>query len=246
MTSMKHILIASACVLALAACQTTTAKEQKLEGKREPLEITGGVSGPVVPEYAPDDPRVQMYKTEGDFQNPLDADRTHSVLDNTTAGGYTVFDESVKVYPLPGDDVPAYVPSYAVPPLKGQYKKEPPLVGQRPMGLASAGMLPPVPNVEVVEAPEADPYANPPVSGAVRKPLSLTSPEPLVMQPPSQARPPVPSPFMKAAPAAPLPDDMGMMTSDEMAVDTMAAPQPSAQSSVTTAGRRSSPLLTGY
>lgn len=243
MLSMKHIILSSACVLALAACQTTTAKEVKLEGKREPLEITGGVSGPEVPAYTPDDPNVQMYKTEGNFQNPLDADRTHSVLDNTTAGGYTVFDDSVKVFPLPGDDVPAYMPSYAVPPLKGQYKPEAPMVGQRPMGLASAGMLPPVPNVEVVEAPEADPYANPPVSGAVRQPMTLTSPEPLTMQPPSQARPPMASPFMKA-PAAPMPEDD--MTAMPEAASVPAAPAPSVTTSVTAAGRRSSPLLTGY
>ncbi|MBU6234743.1 MAG: hypothetical protein KGQ41_02775 [Alphaproteobacteria bacterium] len=264
MIPMKKIILTTVCTLALAACQSAAApKEDKLPGKREPLEISGGIYDLNKP--IPNDPSVQQYATEGDFQNPLNGDTTHSVLDNTTAGGYTVFDDSVKVYPLPGDETPAYMPTYAVPPLKGQYKAEQPMVGTRQMGLASAGILPPVPNMEVVEPqstptltsiPDADPYSNPPVSGAVRQPMSLTSPEPLTMQPPAQARPPMPSPFMKAQPvmdeggAAPVAAEaprapMPPMADDMMAAPAPAAPAPAAQG-VTTAGRRSAPLLTGY
>lgn len=225
MISIKQIVLLGVCALALGACTASKSKEVKLDGKREVLDLT--LTQAVTNAYPvmPNDPRVQTYGTEGQYQNPLDVDRTHSVLDNTTAGGYTVFDESVRVFPLSGDEAPAYVPHYSVPPLKGQYKPEAPMVGQRPLGLASAGMLPPVQNVEIDEMPQADPYANPPVAGAVRQPMMLTAQEPLTMQPPADARAPMPSPFIKA--------------------EESAAPEV-IQQSVTTAGRRSSPMLTGY
>lgn len=266
MIPVKNILLITVCALAVTACQSTKAKEDRLPGKREPIEITGGISelgahDPLVT----DDPSIQRFPTEGDFKNPLDADRTHSVLDNTTAGGYTAFDDSVKVYPLPGEEVPAYLPNYAVPPLKNQYGQEQPMVGQRPMGLASAGMLPPVPNTEVVMPseqpnltgiPDADPYSNPPVSGAVRQPMTLPTPEPLAMQPPVAARPPMPSPFMKAQPVmddvppmmSPMPDALASELTGHAVVteEKPVSPAPAHNSGVTTAGRRSSPILTGY
>jgi len=112
-----------------------------------------------------------------------------------------------------------------VPPLKGQYQPLPPMVGA-PMGLAGNTTLPPLPMTDV---PEADPYASPPISGAVRKPLSLTAPQPLTMQPPvADTVADYPSPFIAPdAPVTPLP------TTD--------AGKPSMES-----GRRSGPLLTGY
>lgn len=274
MYPLRTIILATACTLALAACQTTGKTPAKSAAapvdaaQASAIEITGESTTSMTTEpMVPTDPSVQTFPTEGSFENPLTRDRTHSVLDNTTAGGYTVFDESVTVYPLPGEDAPAYMPDYAVPPLMGQVKPQAPHVGQQPLGLASAGMLPPVPNVMV---PDADPYAKPPVSGAVRQPLTLTEPEPLTMQPPSDARPPMKSPFGKATPivddvpatkgtprAPKLTDmeelpvlpqgDLPMMTDAVPAAPVPApAASPDANTATTSAGRRSSPLLTGY
>ncbi len=48
-----------------------------------------------------------------------------SVLDNTTAGGYTVFDPSVTVYSLSGaSNKPTYLPQYSVPQYAAQYEAE--------------------------------------------------------------------------------------------------------------------------
>jgi hypothetical protein len=223
---MKRLLLLFACVLALSACQTAQpmgSKPASNQTKSEPMAVTGEASTPMttVPQI-PADPNVQVYPTTGPAGNPLITDRTHNVLDNTTAGGYTVFDDSVTVYPLPGEDVPAFVPSYTVPPLEKQYKPAPPMVGQ-PIGLASAGMLPPVKNVDVPDVPDANPYANPPVPGAVRQPLTLTAPAPTTMQPPVSASPAPRSPF------------------EEPGANTATAPKTDMN-----AGRRSGPMLTGY
>lgn len=252
---MKRTLLPILCTLALAACSTAAPQgSTKIDVTAPPqdgFEITGK-TGALAPEefkYTPDDPRVSVYSTDGPLVNPLTADRTHSVLDNTTAGGYTVFDESVKVFPLPGNDVPEYLPSYAVPPLEGQYKKPAGTIGE-PMGLASAGMLPPVPNVDVKTIP-------------ARKPMSLTAPDPLTMQPPAEARAPLPSPFDAsgniAADKPDAPRAPKMLTVVEGAPPPAAAPAPVPAASEPpaevvkpgtakglTPGRRSTPLLTGY
>jgi hypothetical protein len=47
-----------------------------------------------------------------------------SILDNTTAGGYTVFDPSVTVYALDGvSNKPNYLPEYSVPQHAAQYEQ---------------------------------------------------------------------------------------------------------------------------
>jgi len=251
---MRHTLLPILCTLALAACSTSAPQgSTKIDVTAKPqngFEITGKAVELPEKGIMPNDHRVSVYSTEGPLINPLTQDRTHSVLDNTTAGGYTVFDESVKVFPLPGDDVPSYIPSYAVPPLEGQYAaKQPGAIGE-PMGLASAGILPPVPNVEVKTVP--------------RKPMSLTAPEPLTMQPPSNVRTPMTSPFDDAGnvnagvakPRAP-----SMLTGvEDPAVSGPSAPpvmppapdmppadvaKPGTAKGLTP-GRRSTPLLTGY
>lgn len=269
---MKHYLLPLLCVLALGACSTaapqgSTKVDVTAQPKKEdPFEITGKIydmNNVPPPKIEPNDPNVSVYSTDGPLVNPLTEDRTHSVIDNTTAGGYTVFDESVKVFPLPGDDVPAYVPSYAVPPLEGQYAaKQPGMVGE-PMGLASAGMLPPVPNMDVKNVP-------------VKKPMSLTSPEPVTMQPPVADLPDtMQSPFDdagKIAAPAGKPRAPSMLTGVEnaavnpaatidpdaafvpparthaslTAITAPAAPSAPSPASTMTPGRRSTPLLTGY
>jgi len=273
----KTILSLMLCGTMLTACaqqhQTGETVDIGVVGSNtQKIDITGGIynenpaaSTPIVS----NDPDVKVYPLDGPIENPLTEQKDHSVLDNTTAGGYTVFDDSVKVYPLPGEDVPAYVPIYSVPPLKNQYKPEAPMVGQQ-LTTMSGSTLPPVPTVEVGNA---DPFANPPVSGAVRQPLTLTNPEPLTMQAPSSARPAMKSPFalddpsaipaeassehdpmlpqeQQGAPRAPMltsdaPMPMDGGTLDDSAA-TMPAPTPVVTNSVTAAGRKSGPLLTGY
>ena len=266
---MKQFLLPVLCSLALTACASSapegstkvdvTAKTQQ----QEAFEITGKVydmNNVPNPPIVPNDPRVSVYKTDGPLINPLNEDRTHSVLENTTSGGYTVFDESVRVYPLPGNDTPDYLPTYAVPPLEGQYAQKQPKQGiGEPMGLASAGILPPVQNVEVRSVP--------------RKPMSLTAPEPLTMQPPvADTAPPMKSPFdgagnVKTKPRAPsmltgidnapmpqgaaIDPDAAFIPPSSLQTQAATVPMdatPSAPSPASTmkAGRRSSPLLTGY
>lgn len=228
---MKKVLLSCVCVLALAACQTARPMGQK-SAADTPMDVPAKSIDATVADakqpIVPNDPGVAVYDLGGPMVNPLVTNRTHSVLDNTTSGGYTVFDDSVTVYPLPGESAPAYMPTYAVPPLQAQYKPQAPMVGQQPMGLASAGMLPPVKNVDVGEA---DPYAKPPVPGAVRKPLTLTAPQPLTLQAPSAARPPMASPFQG-----------GSLTAAE---PTPTPPQATTSASMTE-GRKSGPMLTGY
>jgi len=245
-------LLVSASVL--SACQTTQKASQEtptlgVNGKQ--IEITGGIIDMNQPmPIISNDPDVKVFPLDGPIENPLTETKYNGVLDNTTAGGYTVFDESVKVYPLPGQEVPAFVPAYAVPPLKSQYKEDTPLVGERLTSLSESS-LPPVPTVDVGEA---KPFLNPPISGAVRQPLTLTAPEPVTLQPPTNARPPMSSPFEEAGndmgtetPRGPLltgdapePVDGGAMP------DAAPAAKPGSMAGSMTAGRRSGPSLTGY
>ncbi len=63
------------------------------------------------------------------------------VLDNTTAGGYTVFDPSVTVYAVDGQSVrPSYLPEYSVPQHAAQYKTNMMLEERR-----QAEAIPPMP-----------------------------------------------------------------------------------------------------
>lgn len=234
---MKKILLSCVCALALSACAAGQPGNKQpgptaIVKPKTAVDIANEIAA-IQPAQIPMDPGVQMYNTSGPFSNPLKGDHTHSILDNTTAGGYTVFDESVTVYPLPGENLPGFMPTYAVPPYKGGIAEPAPrmpgMVGQ-PMGLASAGILPPVRNVDVAAA---DPYARPPVAGQVRKPLTLTAPEPLSMQPPVSATPAPRSPFA------------GSLTAAEP-VAAAPAPEPvMAAAPGMQAGRRS-PSLTGY
>jgi len=246
MLPLKTILLTSMCALALSACGTAGTAANK--GKS--IEITGGTSTTMSNEpIVPSDPNVQVFPTEGTYKNPLSGKAGHGVLDNTTSGGYTVFDESVTVYPLPGENAPAYVPSYAVPPFAMMERDDVSRAGQT-AGMASASALPPVPNVDVTSA---DPYSKPPTSGAMRQPLMLTAPEPLKMQPLAQARAAAPSPF-QPAPATTgkprAPQLTGIADAVPPRAAAVATPTPltpaAPKSAITAAGKRSAPSLTGY
>jgi|GEM_PF-1863457 len=261
-----NILSLILCTAALGACAAAGQKSQTASGDAPTLgvngrniEITGGVYDMNKQQRAPiisNDPSVKVFGLDGPVENPLTVERGNSVLDNTTAGGYTVFDDSVKVYPLPGDTVPGFVPSYAVPPLENQYGER--KMAGTPTSLA-ASTLPPVPTVEVGTA---DPYANPPVSGratrasltdAERQPMALTDAEPNGLQPPSNVRPPMKSPFADEQGPAVSAEASGehrapMLITDRPLPqddDVDAAPV-EIPSHVTTPGRKSGPTLTGY
>jgi len=105
---------------------------------------------PVVVEHPPQEPpHIQQARAKGadvstTFSNesvtifsldsqPADWTRQtnqyRGVLENTTAGGYTVFDPSVTVFALnqqPGVR-PAYLPDYSVPKYAAQYRSQPPV-----------------------------------------------------------------------------------------------------------------------
>lgn len=61
---------------------------------------------------------VIVYPVDGDTNsNRREFPEYRSIIENTTAGGYTVFDQSVTVYPVEGGAVPrpSYLPEYSVP-----------------------------------------------------------------------------------------------------------------------------------
>lgn len=110
--------------LLLAACGTVhDAPSQPMAAPSEP--VSTSVASPM-PEPLPSnmnplvnggDSRVQVFPLDGPVINPLALDQTRSQVDNTTSGGFTVFDDSVTVYPVDTDTTPTYMPNYAVPPL---------------------------------------------------------------------------------------------------------------------------------
>jgi len=72
-----------------------------------------------------------------------------SVLDNTTAGGYTVFDPSVTVFALDGvSNKPAYLPDYSVPQYAAQYQTQ-----RRIDERKAAEIIPPLPQAMQRPAP---------------------------------------------------------------------------------------------
>jgi len=72
-----------------------------------------------------------------------------SVLDNTTAGGYTVFDPSVTVYAVDGQSAkPAYLPDYSVPQYSAQYEQQ-----RRIDARKAAEIIPPLPQAVQRPAP---------------------------------------------------------------------------------------------
>lgn len=94
--------------------------------------------------------REQLFSNESVIYYPLDKPagevtqkfpEYRSVLDNTTAGGYTVFDPSVTVYALDGQSAkPNYLPEYSVPQHAAQYEMQ-----RRLEERNKAAIIPPLP-----------------------------------------------------------------------------------------------------
>jgi hypothetical protein len=111
------------------------------------------LAAPVVPA-----PQVaDVFSNENVIIYPLDADMSapirefpkyRGVMDNTTAGGYTVFDQSVSVFPVDGHGIrPNYLPEYAIPKYVNHVESS--LVGVREltpmMGQATPLLRAPIP-----------------------------------------------------------------------------------------------------
>lgn len=181
MSLLSRALLAS-CLL-LAGCGTQGSRwDRAYTDVYDPDGVTPQVAAksPV----ADSDTSVKIYPLDGAVVNTADAGSARSVLDNTTSGGYTVFDPSVTVYPLPGADAPAYIADYAVPPYGVVQQAPQPQAAQAlrsraPEMDAGEGLaLAPLPEealsqslppVRTVDVPGVDPYKRPPVPGLARK-----------------------------------------------------------------------------
>jgi len=142
------LLILSLIVVSLNACATQKTMPEP------------AVFEPVVVEK----PRDYSINYEQQFSNdsviyyPLDKPagavtqkfpKYQSVLDNTTAGGYTVFDPSVTVYALDGQSAkPNYLPDYSVPQHAAQYEQQ-----RRMEERKAAEIIPPLPQAVQRPAP---------------------------------------------------------------------------------------------
>lgn len=139
-----------------------------------------------------------------------------SVLENTTAGGFTVFDPSVTVFPVEegANARPSYLPHYSVPQYAQQYRSPAPAVA--------------LPDYQ------AQPLA------PVGAPVTLQSPTPIVqarsLQPNSVSRPWIDDQAPVNMPRAPRVAESAPVT------DTMISPVTQKQAPA----RRSPPILTGY
>ena len=175
---------------------------------------------------------VIVYPIDGDLkQYPRTFPEYRGVLDNTTAGGYTVFDSSVTVYAVEGDASmrPSYLPDYAVPKYAEQYRTpDAPMASYQGMAdpLTPMGVVPlhsPVPIAQASRVNHAGRISRPwmEVEAEALPARTVTARENLMPMPDSQTHLPRPpqEATMVTAPAAPAP------------VDT---------------ARRSAPMLTGY
>jgi hypothetical protein len=113
-------------------------------------------------------PNVIVYPVTGDLSQSNRAfAKYRGVVENTTAGGYTVFDPSVTVYALEGQGMkPAYLPEYSVPRYAQNYRSP---VGQMP----NDTVFPPLPLMY-----QDDPYVPDSMSMQPRVP-SMTKSSPV-------------------------------------------------------------------
>jgi hypothetical protein len=86
---------------------------------------------------------VIVYSLDQNAKQPRDFPAARGVVDNTTSGGYTVFDPSVTVFALDGMSAkPAYLPEYSVPKYAQQMSRSQGIIAMplpnapRPIGLS--------------------------------------------------------------------------------------------------------------
>lgn len=156
---MKHLSYACSLfvVLSLTACAAPRQQGQTVELPQRPTlsryELPHNLAGKQAVETA------HMFSNQNVIVYPLDGSiaeqrqqfpQYRGVMENTTASGYTVFDESVTVYAVEenGNQPPSYLPEYSVP----RYVNE----GQMNSQITARGPLPLPLRNEVVSEPLSD------------------------------------------------------------------------------------------
>ena len=132
-----RIFCLSAAVMMIGACEHMDHMVQSWQGT-EPVQVSAPAVV-VTPLAHPKDNshmdtpelmsnnNVIVYPITGDITDQKQTFAQYrGVVENTTAGGYTVFDPSVTVYAVEGQGMkPAYLPDYSVPQYAQQYAPAP-------------------------------------------------------------------------------------------------------------------------
>lgn len=113
------------CLLALNACEILQPYKQKQEkpviifNDPKPVKIVKPIDNAALMSNQ----NVIVYPVSGSIdQKRRKFPEYRGVMDNTTAGGYTVFDSSVTVFAVEGSSQrPSYLPKYSVPQYAEQY-----------------------------------------------------------------------------------------------------------------------------
>lgn len=111
---------------------------------------------------------VIVYPVDGDIaDNRREFPEYRGVMENTTAGGYTVFDPSVAVFAVEGEPSvrPSYLPEYSVPQYAEQYRAMSTPIDNQPEAYSDQGG-PLMPIAVVPRAPNTGTVAN----GGTRRP----------------------------------------------------------------------------
>ena len=120
-----------ALVMVLAACSHQ--QKQALDGQTVvAVDPTPAIVNPVPAQIDTaaifSNPNVTIFPLDGSISaHESRLNQYRGVLNNTTAGGYTVFDESVTVYAIDntmGMTRPSYLPEYSVPKYAAQYQSD--------------------------------------------------------------------------------------------------------------------------
>lgn len=162
------ITFLTALVMGLGACATPY--PENLHGNQSEKAVAEqplAVVAPIVTitnEEIFSNPNVIVYPVTGDLSQSKRAfAKYRGVLENTTAGGYTVFDPSVTVYAVEGQGLkPAYLPEYSVPEFAQNYTPH----SMVPTGNAA---MPPMP---LAYQDDYDPYVPDEMSMKPRVPSS--------------------------------------------------------------------------
>lgn len=139
----NNIVLAIA-VMGLSACATPY--PERMDIQKQSQQVVVEPVAPVAPKGMTNEeifsnPNVIVFPVTGDLSQSKQAfAKYRGVIENTTAGGYTVFDPSVTVYALEGQGMkPAYLPEYSVPRYAQNYMPQ-----NVPTQIRSAA-LPPLP-----------------------------------------------------------------------------------------------------
>lgn len=242
----KNIVFCLCAVTALSACETMNKPQKQTTSAPEIVELPqnptksrydlppGMITNDMETASLMSNPNVIVFPVDGDISHER---RTfpeyRGVIENTTAGGYTVMDPSVTVFAV--DDVgtrPEYLPEYSVP----RYAEQ-----LYPQQMAAYTPQPMLPAQTVTAAPV--PLSMEPV---VMEPME-TFPQPVSIAPGIQAEPLPRPPRMTEAGRVSMPVDRpraAVLPTD----NTMSSASPATrnQTQAQPQQRRSRPVLTGY